>query len=122
MSKRLRYVIKFVADMGRAVRFYRDVLGLPLKYESPKWSELVTGETTLALHAASDKNPPGTLELGFTVPDLEAFYKEMTAKRGWNSASFPRRKNLVGCWRSSWIPKEHTAVSMGLNGLYCIQR
>jgi hypothetical protein len=28
------------------VRFYRDMLGLPLKFESPGWSEFVTGETT----------------------------------------------------------------------------
>ena len=29
----LTYVIKFVADMGKAVKFYRDVLGLALKFE-----------------------------------------------------------------------------------------
>jgi len=46
------------------VKFYRDVLGLKLKFESPGWSEFVTGETTLALHPASDKNPVGTVELG----------------------------------------------------------
>jgi lactoylglutathione lyase len=50
----LKYVIKFVADMEKAVKFYRDTLGLPLKSQSPGWSEFVTGETTLALHPASD--------------------------------------------------------------------
>jgi len=39
----LRYVIKFVADMDKAVKFYRDVLGLTLKFESPGWSEFVNG-------------------------------------------------------------------------------
>ncbi|MGA8149373.1 MAG: VOC family protein [Terriglobales bacterium] len=68
-----RYVIKFVADMGRAVKFHRDVLGLRLKFESPGWSEFVTGETTLALHPASEKNPAGKVELGFTVADVKAF-------------------------------------------------
>jgi lactoylglutathione lyase len=43
----LRYAIKFVADMDKAVKFYRDVLGLTLKFESSGWSEFVTGETTL---------------------------------------------------------------------------
>jgi len=61
-------VIKFVADMNRAVKFYRDVLGLPLKFESPSWSEFITGETALALRPASQKNPAGAGELGFTVP------------------------------------------------------
>ena len=69
----LRYVIKFVYDMDKAVRFYRDALGLKLKFESPGWSEFSTGETTLALHPASDKNPAGKIELGFSVADVEAF-------------------------------------------------
>ena len=43
-----RYVIKFVTDMNKAVRFYRDTLGLQLRFESPGWSEFATGETTLA--------------------------------------------------------------------------
>jgi catechol 2,3-dioxygenase-like lactoylglutathione lyase family enzyme len=72
-TMKLNYVIKFVSDMSRAVRFYRDVLGLPLKFESPGWTEFTTGETTLALHPASDKNPAGTLQLGFGVTDIQAF-------------------------------------------------
>jgi lactoylglutathione lyase len=76
MSAKLSYVIKFVADMDRAVKFYRDSLGLPLKFQSPEWSEFVTGETTLALHPASPRNPAGTVELGFTVADLQGFYRE----------------------------------------------
>jgi uncharacterized glyoxalase superfamily protein PhnB len=75
-----KYAIKFVADMDKAVKFYRDVVGLTLKFESPGWSEFVTGETTLALHPASDKNPAGKVELGFTVADVEAFYRDMSAK------------------------------------------
>ena len=59
-----RYVIKFVADMNRAVKFYRDTLGLQLKFESPGWSEFVTGETTLALHPASEKSPAGKDRIG----------------------------------------------------------
>ena len=48
--------------MDKAVKFYRDVVGLTLKFESPGWSEFVTGETTLALHPASEKNPAGKVE------------------------------------------------------------
>jgi len=77
---KLNYVIEFVADMGHAVKFYRDVLGLPLKFESPGWSEFSTGETSLALHPASEKNPAGSIELGFNVTNLEKFHQEMSAK------------------------------------------
>jgi lactoylglutathione lyase len=80
MLPKLAYTILFVADMERAVKFYRDTLGLPLKFQSPGWSEFSTGETTLALHPASEKNPPGRIELGFNVANLHTFYKEMTAK------------------------------------------
>ena len=74
---KLNYVIKFVSDMTRAVSFYRDLLGLSLKFESPGWTEFTTGETTLALHPASDKNPAGTLQLGFAVTDIQKFYDKM---------------------------------------------
>ena len=80
MLNKLSYVIKFVADMDRAVKFYRDTLRLPLKFQSPGWSEFSTGETTLALHPASEKNPAGRVELGFLVPDIHAFYREMAAQ------------------------------------------
>ena len=39
---RVNYAIVFVSDMKRAVSFYRDVLGLPLKFESPGWTEFAT--------------------------------------------------------------------------------
>ncbi len=77
---KMTYVIKFVGDMNRAVKFYRDVVGLPLKFESPGWSEFVTGETTHALHPASEKNPAGGVELGFTVSDMQKFHQEMSAQ------------------------------------------
>lgn len=80
MTLKLAYVIEFVADMDRAVKFYRDVVGLPLKFQSPGWSEFTTGETTLALHPASDKNPAGKIDLGFNVSDLQKLYVEMQAK------------------------------------------
>ena len=80
MSAKLTHAIKFVADMDAAVRFYRDTVGLTLKYESPYWSEFSTGETTLALHPTSDKNPAGSVNVGFGVPDLATFHTALTAK------------------------------------------
>lgn len=61
---KLNYAIEFVADMDRAVKFYRDS----------------TGETSLGLHPASEKNPAGSIELGFNVPNLGRFHEEMIAK------------------------------------------
>lgn len=80
MPPKLSYAIKYVADMDKAVTFYRDMLGLTLKFQSPHWTEFVTGETTLALHPASEKNPAGSVEIGFNVGELEAFHTAMIAK------------------------------------------
>ena len=75
----LSYAIKYVADMQRAVAFYRDKLGIELKFESPFWSEFATGDTVLALHPASDENPAGGVELGFAVDNLGEFYARRDA-------------------------------------------
>ena len=40
-----------VEDMGRAVAFYRDVLGLGLKKESPEWSEFEVDGLRIGLNA-----------------------------------------------------------------------
>jgi lactoylglutathione lyase len=71
---RLTYAIKYVANMDQALAFHRDVLGLQLKFESPFWSEFATGDTTLALHAASPENPAGSAQLGFASDNLAEFY------------------------------------------------
>lgn len=76
MSARLTYAIKYVDDMDAAVAFHRDQLGLALKFQSPQWTEFATGETTLALHEATADKPAGSVQLGFGVPDVEAFWKE----------------------------------------------
>jgi catechol 2,3-dioxygenase-like lactoylglutathione lyase family enzyme len=71
---RLTYAIKYVADMDTAIAFYRDKLGLELRFQSPFWTEFATGDTVLALHPASEDNAAGSVELGFGVDDLGEFY------------------------------------------------
>ena len=50
MFKQIDYTMVIVSDMARSIEFYRDKLGIPLKFESPDWTEFLTGTTTLALH------------------------------------------------------------------------
>ena len=54
---RVSYAIVFVSDIKGSVCFYRDVLGLPLRFESPGWTEFATEGATLALHAADAPKP-----------------------------------------------------------------
>ena len=86
---RLTYAIKYVADMDRAIAFHRDKLGLELKFQSPFWSEFATGDTTLALHPASDEQTRGSVQLGFAIDDLGEFYARRERARARASPSEP---------------------------------
>lgn len=69
---RVDLVYLFVADMDRAVAFYRDTLGLALEYRSgDDWAQFEAGPIKLGLHAAAggEVRPGGTV--AFTVMDLE---------------------------------------------------
>jgi lactoylglutathione lyase len=83
---RVNYAIVIVSDMKRSVSFYRDVIGLPLKFESPGWTEFSTDGATLALHLEEGMDAgttgPGPVSAGrcrpgLSVPDLRAFHKRM---------------------------------------------
>ena len=84
---KIAYTMVFVSDMQRSVAFYRDVLGLPLKFQSPGWTEFATEGTTLALHKASTPaagadpavNPAGSCRLGLHVPNLDALHEKLIA-------------------------------------------
>ena len=86
---RVNYAIIFVSDMKRSVSFYRDVLGLPLKFESPGWTEFATDGATLALHTGEGTNPDGDncqhspagrCRPGLSVPNLDGFHNKMVEK------------------------------------------
>ena len=57
VSVRINYAIVFVSNMNRSISFYRDVVGLSLKFESPEWTEFSTEGATLALHQSDQPNP-----------------------------------------------------------------
>lgn len=80
MTAALVYAIKYVSNMNDAVRFHREQLGLKLRFESPHWSEFETGTTTLALHIASPDHPAGSCQVGFSVPDIAAFYADKSGQ------------------------------------------
>jgi lactoylglutathione lyase len=90
MFKQIDYTMVIVSDMARSVEFYRDKLGIPLKFQSPEWTEFATGATTLALHGGgvAATQPPsedpsktaGACSIGFNVDDVDKTYEELKAK------------------------------------------
>jgi catechol 2,3-dioxygenase-like lactoylglutathione lyase family enzyme len=79
MFKKVDDVFFNVKDMEKAKAFYRDKLGLPVKYEAADWVELDAGNVTIALRRYGS-GPEGRPELGvgegatlvFEVDDIEA--------------------------------------------------
>ncbi|MDW7755390.1 MAG: VOC family protein [Brevefilum sp.] len=70
-------IILYVKNMAEEVRFYRDVLGLTIRYpqdladySDQMWVELEIGDATLSLHGGADGNPQDDHEIVFTVDDI----------------------------------------------------
>jgi len=90
MFKQMDYTMVVVSNMERSVEFYRDKLGIPLKFQSPEWTEFQTGTTTLALHGGGipASGPPagdpskqaGQCSIGFNVENVDQTYEELQAK------------------------------------------
>ncbi|KAI3438224.1 hypothetical protein D9Q98_000661 [Chlorella vulgaris] len=71
----LRYVLLLQRDLHKAVRFYGDGLGLPVKVVTERWAELAAGSSTLALKATDGEAYCSTgysPVLAFNVEDLQA--------------------------------------------------
>ena len=79
--KRVDYVILYVEDLGRSIGFYRDVIGLPFKFEDNGYAEFATEGTKFSLFERSGL--PGLLgrpatpggpggEVAFLVEDVDA--------------------------------------------------
>ena len=51
-------VYVYVADMERAIRFYRDLLGLAVTYNDGQWAALDVGGVRFGLHGTGGKPVP----------------------------------------------------------------
>ena len=81
--KRLGAVILLVSDMDKSIKFYRDVLELPIKNTSSEWVEFFSSGTVLALHPSKSKSrtkDSGVL-VGFMVSNLETVAKKLKDKK-----------------------------------------
>jgi lactoylglutathione lyase len=115
---RISYAIVFVGDMKRSVAFYRDVIGLPLKFETSHWTEFATDGATLALHAAEapagarddpHNVPPGRCRPGLSVPSLDDFHRRMLEK---NVPCVQEPKSVFGARIAQYLDPDGLAISV----------
>lgn len=116
---RVNYAIVFVSDMKRAVSFYRDVFGIPLRFESPGWTEFATEGATLALHASEapdsgkdepQRVPPGRCRPGLSVPNLAAFHERMVEL---NVVCVQAPKEVFGARVAQYLDPDGLTISVG---------
>lgn len=81
-------IILYVKNMNAEVRFYRDVLGLQLRYpkgledySDEMWVEFSVGNSTLALHGGAGSEPQDDHEIVFMVDNV-AQAREMIIESG----------------------------------------
>ena len=116
---RVNYVIVFVSDMKRSVAFYRDVLGMPLKFESPEWTEFATEGATLALHKSEGSNPgddntqlepAGQCRPGLQVTNLDAFHQKMVEQ---DVPCIQEPEERFGARIAQYLDPDGLAISVG---------
>ena len=82
--KKVGAVILLVSNMQVSIKFYKDILGLPLKSKSKDWTEFFQDGTVIALHPMRKKSIVGSstgMLVGFMVGDMDATVKELKAKK-----------------------------------------
>ena len=115
---RVSYAIVFVGDMNRSVSFYRDVMGLQLRFQTPGWTEFATDGATLALHAAEaprpersdrEQSPAGSCRPGIAVPDLDEFHRRMVER---NVPCVQEPKDVFGARIAQYLDPDGLALSV----------
>ena len=78
MIKRIDTIILLVKSIDKSVRFYKEKIGIPLRFKSPGWAEFVLGDVHLALHrndgelAANDVPMPTVgISVNLEVDDID---------------------------------------------------
>ncbi len=116
---RVNYAIVFVSDMKRSVSFYRDVLGVPLKFESPGWTEFASGGATLALHLSEGSKSPGENQAhssagqchpGLSVPNLDEFHNTMIKN---NVSCLQEPTETFGSRVAQYLDPDGLVISVG---------
>jgi lactoylglutathione lyase len=118
LPNKLGVVMITVSDMERSVRFYRDVLELPLRFQSPDWSEFATETVTLALHGGGVETPPregppaaGGVSTGWYVDDVDATAAALK-ERGVRFVLEPQEREGEGIRLAIFLDPDGCALSL----------
>jgi len=81
--KKVGNVILAVKDLDKSIKFYNEIIGLPIKDQRKTWVDLGTSGALLSLHPASlsaqhvGSSIENGISLGFIVGDLKSALEEV---------------------------------------------
>jgi catechol 2,3-dioxygenase-like lactoylglutathione lyase family enzyme len=80
---RVGYVMIPVRDLARSLAYYRDALGLAVRFAGDEFAFLDAGGVALALRKAGNPGPAPadhSIEIVFEVDDIDAAYEALRAR------------------------------------------
>ena len=101
-------------DMDRAVAFYRDVIGLNVHAQSPNWSELTLGDSTVALHQGMNESFRMT-GLSFEVDDIDEACRAIETAGG-SIVHPPRDGGISGLLLADVTDIDGNRIQLGSHG------
>ena len=84
--KKVGNVILAVKDLDRSIKFYHEIIGLPIKMQRRSWVDLGTSGALLSLHPASltaqhiGSSIENGITIGFLVGDVKSAIEELKSK------------------------------------------
>jgi len=84
--KKVGNVILAVKDLDKSVKFYNELIGLPIKRQRRSWVDLGTSGALLSLHPASltaqhiGSSIENGITIGFLVGDVKSAVEELKSK------------------------------------------
>ena len=79
---RVGYIMIPVRDLARSLAYYRDTLGLAVRFAGDEFAFLDGGGVAVALRKAGDLGPPtqNFIEVVFEVEDIDAAYESLRSR------------------------------------------
>ena len=84
--KKVGNVILAVKDLDKSIKFYHEIIGLPIKRQRRSWVDLGTTGALLSLHPASltaqhiGSSIENGITIGFLVGDVKSAVEELKSK------------------------------------------
>ncbi len=84
--KKVGNVILAVKDLDKSIKFYHEIIGLPIKMQRRSWVDLGTSGALLSLHPASltaqhiGSSIENGITIGFLVGDVTSAIEELKSK------------------------------------------